>query len=150
MMCATEVAVLLTDQLKEVAPTDDKLAGRRIKAYAGFLPRTRSVTDKQKLNPAISVRPVKVVDSLNEGSTVELQIILTVYNASEDFDNSHEELYHYLECMRQALLTNPIIASKYILKYPVETGIPEEQPYPEWWGYMKLIYSVQTPVKKWI
>ena len=32
-----------------------------------------------------------------------------------------------------------------MLQLPVKTLIPEEQPWPEWWAYMELTYTLGRP-----
>ena len=88
------------------------------------------------------IRPVEVTDS-NEGSVIRLQLLMMTY--SSDQKMGHLDLYHLAEIVRQAVEQNPIIGEMYLLQMPVRTLIPEDQPWPEWWAYMELTYTLGRP-----
>ena len=64
---------------------------------------------------------------------------------SADMEKGHLDLYHMAEIVRQAVEQQTIIGEMYMLQLPVKTLIPEEQPWPEWWAYMELTYTLGRP-----
>lgn len=144
MRCARELADFLQGRFDGIDyhSTDERLGGKSMHVYAGFLPRAMSEKDKQEQDPCIVIRPVKVND-LDMESEVELQLLVCTYN--RDLSTGHLELYHALELCRQWLCQTPVVSSMFRLKKPMETGIPEEQGFPEWLGYMKVTYTIGTP-----
>lgn len=142
ILCAEHVAKLLQEAFEGYKSTDEKTQNNGITIRSGFLPKTVTAADKQKQNPAIVVRPIEIIDD-NEASDIKLQILATAYN--EDKDNGHLELYHILEKVRYTLLTNRLVASRNMIELPMKTTIPEEQPFPVWWGYMEVSYNIGQP-----
>ncbi len=144
MRCARELAEFLQGKFDSVGytSTDEKLGGKPMHVYAGFLPRAISEKDKQEQDPCVVIRPVKVND-LDMESEVELQLLVCTYN--RDLSTGHMELYHALELCRQWLCQTPVVNAMFRLKKPMETGIPEEQGFPEWLGYMKVTYTIGMP-----
>jgi hypothetical protein len=123
-------------------PIDEKIAGNKITVRDGFLPKATTNEEKKKQDPHIVIRPVEVTDT-QEGSTITLQILMMTYSA--DMEKGHLDLYHMAEIVRQAVEQQTIIGEMYMLQLPVKTLIPEEQPWPEWWAYMELTYTLGRP-----
>lgn len=123
-------------------PIDEKIAGNKITVRDGFLPKATTNEEKKKQDPHIVIRPVEVTDT-QEGSTITLQLLMMTYSA--DMEKGHLDLYHIAEIVRQAVEQQTIIGEMYMLQLPVKTLIPEEQPWPEWWAYMKLTYTLGRP-----
>ena len=144
MRCAKEVASYLQKKFNSIGyvATDERADGKPMHVYAGFLPRAMSDKDKAAQAPCVVIRPVKVTDEDQE-SSVELQLLVATYNRA--IEDGHLELYHALELCRQCLCQSPVISKMFMLKKPLETGIPEEQGFPEWIGYMKMSYTIGTP-----
>ena len=144
MVCATKLAEFLQEKFNGVdyRATDERLTGKQMHVYAGFLPRTISEKDKTQQDPCTVIRPVKINDSKDE-STVELQLLVCTYNRDKYY--GHMELYHALELIRQWLWQNPIVGGMFRLEGNTETGIPEEQGFPEWIGWMKVKYNIGKP-----
>lgn len=143
---ATEIADFLK---KRVLETDEKgltdWSGGSLNIYAGFLPYVNNTKDKAKLCPAIVIRPQRIMDGESETS-VSMVIAVTVYD--EDMLQGCMPLYHLLEYIRYQLLTESIICGKYYLKPgTVETTIPDEQPYPQWWGRIDFEMILPQPQK---
>lgn len=144
MRCAQAIAEYLQEKFDSIgylAP-DERTEGKPMHVYAGFLPRAMSDKEKMAQAPCIVIRPVKVVDTDAE-STADLQILAATYNRA--VQDGHLELYHVLELCRQWLCQSPVIGNMFMMKKPLETGIPEEQGFPEWIGYMKVTYTIGTP-----
>ena len=142
--CARALAQFLRERFEEskFRPSDEKTAQNGITIRDGFLPKRASAQEKAALDPCIVIRPVEVTDDAN-GSTIKLQLLALSY--SGDPDNGHLELYHILEFARREIETNPLLDCRFELQMPVHTLIPEEQPFPEWWAYMELSYSIGQP-----
>ena len=97
--------------------------------------------DKRKLCPAVVVHPYSVSDA--DSSTVGITVLVTTYN--EALTKGHVGLYHLLEVVRERLLSDNPVALKYEIKEnTVNTTIPDDQPYPQWVGYLE--FEVYIPV----
>ncbi|WP_026766126.1 hypothetical protein [Selenomonas ruminantium] len=142
--CAKALSEFLQEKFdsSDFTPTDEKTAGNGITIRDGFLPKKLTAQEKAKQDPCIVIRPVEITDT-HEDSQVKLQLLAVTYNS--DMENGHLELYHIMEYVRQVLEQNPIIAELFMLQMPVKTIIPEDQPWPEWWAYMELTYTVGLP-----
>lgn len=143
---AEEIADFLK---KKIAETDEKglkdWSDANLNVYAGFLPYVSSMKDKAKLCPAIVVRPQSVKDGEAE-TIVSMVIAATVYD--EDMFRGCMPLYHLLEYIRYQILTEPLVAGRYYLKPgALETTIPDEQPYPQWWGRIDFDVVLPQPQK---
>lgn len=141
--CARNVAEFLREQFQGYTAPDEKIAANGITIRDGFLPKQTTVEAKRRQSPYIVIRPVRIDDDDKEGSTADLQILVTTYNDNKE--DGHLALYHILEFIRQSLLTHRLIKKKNILQMPIKTMIPEEQPFPQWWGYMEVTYSIGQP-----
>ncbi len=139
--CANALAKFLEEAFKksDYAPTDEKISFNKITIRDGFLPKRTSAKDKQEQNPCIVIRPVKITDT-EKISTIELQLLALTYNS--DPEKGHLEIYHILEFVRQQIEINPKIANRFRLSLPLTIVIPEEQPFPEWWAYMQIVYTI--------
>lgn len=143
--CAEAVAEFLKKVFEKYAATDDKIKDAGMNIYAGFLPKTASSEEKRRRDPCITIRPVRIEDTLDY-SDVTLQVLVMTY--CDGKLDGHRELYHILQIIRQAVETEDIIDGTFQLNYDGHnqvTNIPEEQPYPEWWGYMELHYAIRRP-----
>jgi hypothetical protein len=142
--CARALADFLQKHFDAIGyrPIDEKIAGNKITIRDGFLPKATTNEEKKKQDPHIVIRPVEVMDT-QEGSTITLQLLMMTYSA--DMEKGHLDLYHMAEIVRQAVEQQTIIGEMYMLQLPVKTLIPEEQPWPEWWAYMELTYTLGRP-----
>lgn len=142
--CARALADFLQQHFDATGyrPIDEKIAGNKITVRDGFLPKATTNEEKKKQDPHIVIRPVEVTDT-QEGSTITLQLLMMTYSA--DMEKGHLDLYHMAEIVRQAVEQQTIIGEMYMLQLPVKTLIPEEQPWPEWWAYMELTYTLGRP-----
>lgn len=135
------LAKFLQQQFAEMdfMPTDEKTANNKITVRDGFLPRRNTAREKQTQDPCVLIRPIEIIDDEN-GSTVKMQILIVTYNS--DMNDGHLELYHILECIRRFIEQTPILERRFMLNMPLKTLIPEEQPWPEWWAYMEVTYTI--------
>ena len=124
------IAKYLMDELRKLNETSDVTA-KPIRVWSGFLPRVDKNEDKRKLCPAVVVHPYSVSDS--DSSTVGITVLVTTYD--EALTKGHVGLYHLLEVVRERLLSK---------ENTVNTTIPDDQPYPQWVGYLE--FEVYIPV----
>jgi hypothetical protein len=121
--------------------------GKPVSCYAGFLPYAMHPKEKKGLCPAVAVRYEKVIDGENE-TIVSVAVFVTDYD--EDIMHGADSMFHMLEYIRQRLLINNPILMKYQIKNgTMETTVPEEQPYPQWWGRIDFDVHLPQPEKEW-
>lgn len=134
------IAAYLMDELRKLNETSD-VTTSPIRVWSGFLPRVDKNEDKRKLCPAVVVRPYSVSDA--DSSTVGITVLVTAYD--EALTKGHVGLYHLLEVVRERLLSDNPVALRYEIKEnTVNTTIPDDQPYPQWVGYLE--FEVYIPI----
>lgn len=150
LQCANEIAAFLR---KEIAADEEGVQTiffdkppetEDIRVFVGFLPRVSTNEEKKNLCPAIVVRPETVSDT-DEGSSVKLMFSVTTYD--EDEESGYISLYNLLEWIRFKLLSNSPIDERWNLQDSLETVVPDEQPFPQWWGYLEGIFTLPQPRK---
>lgn len=154
--CATDICDFIQEELvndnQYIREYHDDGSGEKkaIHAYIGFLPYAHSNEEAQTLCPAIVVRPTDVTDKLDD-SIVRIRITVTTYD--EDTKEGFKALYHLLEWLRMKLLTKNEIKRRWKLAIEhsgIETTIPDEQPYPQWWGLLDCDYYISQPIARHI
>lgn len=107
----------------------------------GFLPKTVTAAEKAKQTYNVVVRPVEIIDSVDtkSPSSIELQILVQTYD--DDVTQGHLGLYHIMELIRQGIMRTRTIG-EYRSSGELKTEIPEEQPFPRWWGYMLIKFDL--------
>lgn len=134
------IAAYLMSELRKLNETSD-VTTRPIRVWSGFLPRVDKNEDKRKLCPAVVVHPYSVSDA--DSSTVGITVMVITYD--EALTEGHVGLYHLLEVVRERLLSDNPVALKYEIKEnTINTTIPDDQPYPQWVGYLE--FEVYIPV----
>lgn len=134
------IAEYLMNELRKLNENSD-VTEKPIRVWSGFLPRVDKNEDKRKLCPAVVVHPYSVSDADN--STVGITVLVTTYD--EALTEGHVGLYHLLEVVRERLLSDNPVALKYEIKEnTINTTIPDDQPYPQWVGYLE--FEVYIPV----
>lgn len=134
------IAKYLMNELRKLNENSD-VTERPIRVWSGFLPRVDKNEDKRKLCPAVVVHPYSVNDA--DSSTVGITVLVTTYD--EALTEGHVGLYHLLEVVRERLLSDNPVALKYEIKEnTINTTIPDDQPYPQWVGYLE--FEVYIPV----
>jgi hypothetical protein len=143
--CARTVADFLTEKLREYDEMEQE-TGKNYEAYAGFLPVRRKAADMKENCPFVAVRPVQVVDG-KEHSIARMAVFVTTYGEDPRFGS--ESLYHLLEFLRFCLLSGNPVRKKYQIRLegdsPMETYVPDEQPYPFWEGRMDFAVYLEQP-----
>ena len=134
------IAEYLMNELRKLNENSD-VTERPIRVWSGVLPRVDKNEDKRKLCPAVVVHPYSVSDA--DSSTVGITVLVTTYD--EALTEGHVGLYHLLEVVRERLLSDNPVALKYEIKEnTINTTIPDDQPYPQWVGYLE--FEVYIPV----
>lgn len=134
------IAKYLMNELRKLNENSD-VTERPIRVWSGFLPRVDKNEDKRKLCPAVVVHPYSVSDA--DSSTVGITVLVTT--CDEALTEGHVGLYHLLEVVRERLLSDNPVALKYEIKEnTINTTIPDDQPYPQWVGYLE--FEVYIPV----
>ena len=141
LMCCMEIADFLRSSLS---------LGEYGQVYAGFLPKinTSKPEEAKKRCPAIAVRATDIDDS-KENTLVHVVIYSTTYD--DDIKFGSESLYHLLEKIKFELLTNNPINDRYLIDIQdniFHTSIPDEQPFPIWWGTIEFDVYIPQPVNK--
>lgn len=150
LQCANEIADFLRKEIaqdQEGVQTifvDKPPETEEIRVFVGFLPRVSTNTEKKKLCPGIVVRPESVSDT-DDGSSVKLLFSVTTYD--EDKESGYISLYNLLEWIRFKLLSNSPIGERWDLRSSLETAVPDEQPFPQWWGYLEGSFVLPQPHK---
>ena len=120
--------------------TDEKVKDNPLTVSPGFLKKRTSANEMPY--PHIVPRFLKC-DDASDGSKVTVRIYFGTY--SEDVETGWRDLMNLLEMGRLALLRQRTIAKKYRLQLPLTTEATEDQPYPEWVGYITAEYSMPLP-----
>lgn len=140
--CAADVVEFLKSKLE---------IGESGQIYVGFLPRIDKAKDAWKRCPSIAVR-ASDVDDEKEGSTARILIYVLTYD--EDMIYGSQSLSHILEKIRYEILANNPISDEWWLELGnggMHSSIPDEQPFPYWWGVIEMIVAIPQPQNnKWI
>ena len=120
--------------------TDDKVKDNPLIVSPGFL--KKRTTASEMPYPHIVPRFLKCEDE-DGGSTVTVRIYFGTY--SEDVETGWRDLMNLMEMGRLALLKQRTIAKKYRLQLPIVSEATEDQPYPEWVGYITAVYTMPLP-----
>lgn len=140
--CIQDITHFLKENLKAYEGRNEETQ-KPVLCYAGFLPRARSAELKAKYCPAVVVGYRKIDDTRQE-STVSIVITVTAYD--EDMLQGCMTLYHLLEYVRQQLwMHNPICNRYQIRGGTMETFIPDEHPYPQWYGRIDFDVNIPQP-----
>ena len=114
-----------------------------INVYTGFLPYAATDAEKRKLCPAIVIRP-ELVEDRQDYSIAHLLINVTTYD--RDKQQGYLSLYSLLQWVRFKFLANTPIDNKWPLQDGSLTmGVPPDQPYPQWWGYIEAAINIPHP-----
>lgn len=113
---------------------------------AGYLPQKKA-TQKQDIPdfPYVIVRFLKDNDT-QELSQVRVKIIVGTY--SEDAQNGWRDTLNILTRVKQELLAQPVFGGSFLVNRPIETELPEEQPFPEWYGMLTLNVTVPQMIEE--
>lgn len=93
--------------------------------------------------PAVVLRPELIEDG-KEDTRVTIIAYVTVYD--EDMKYGSDRLYHLLEFMRFILLSENPVENKWQIADGMKTTIPDEQPYPQWFGMLEFDVFLPQPI----
>lgn len=103
----------------------------------GYLDPLQEEDKGQEDFPYIIVRYINDM-TLEEQSNLSLKLIFGAY--SEDIEGWVDVL-HLMELVKKAVLTKPVF-NFYTIDRPIKTSMPEEQPYPYFFGFMELTLTI--------
>jgi len=129
---------------KDYRLLDEKVKDNPLIIVPGWLKQKERANEIQY--PHIVPRFLGSEDGADGVSRANLRIYYGTY--CEDVNKGGLELFNLLEHNRQALLKTRTIANKHRLDLPVKVVIPEEQPYPEWVGYIDVQYIIGQPLEE--
>lgn len=147
------LATILQQALKDYSagkPPEEvpvlRMGQNPLKVYPGQIPVPEDASEGASFVYAM----VKKVDDKggNELSAATVTIGFSIYD--EDQEDGWRNLYNIAEHTRQELLKHRILDKKFMLQLPMETEFVEEQPYPNWIGYITAKYSIGQPVEEGI
>ncbi len=134
------LAAYLRSECSTYFLTDEKVKDNPLTVSPGFL--KKRTTASEMPYPHIVPRFLKCSDEA-DGSKVTVRIYFGTY--SEDVETGWRDLMNLMEMGRLALLKQRTIAKKYRLQLPLTTEATEDQPYPEWVGYITAEYLMHLP-----
>ena len=134
------LAAYLRSECSTYFLTDEKVKDNPLTVSPGFL--KKRTTASEMPYPHIVPRFLKC-DDASDGSKVTVRIYCGAY--SEDVETGWRDLMNLMEMGRLALLRQRTIAKKYRLQLPLTTEATEDQPYPEWVGYITAEYLLPLP-----
>lgn len=132
-----ELVNFLKDANKNFRLTEKGYEDKGLLVVPAYIKQRES--PQENFYPHIVVRPLKGADD-TEGSTADVRLIFGTH--STDVNEGWRELLSLMEHTRQALLKQRILAKKFALCLPTAWEFEEQQPFPEWVGYMELKYSI--------
>ena len=139
------LATYLRSECSTYFLTDEKVKDNSLTVSPGFL--KKRTTASEMPYPHIVPRFLKCSDEA-EGSKVTVRIYFGTY--SEDVETGWRDLMNLMEMGRLVLLRQRTIAKKYRLQLPLTTEATEDQPYPEWVGYVTAEYLMPLPEEETI
>ncbi|UPK45889.1 hypothetical protein [Paenibacillus pabuli] len=98
--------------------------------------------------PFIILRATEVNDEWEgsqEKAFVPVKLMFATRSTDED---GYRDILHLAQVMRQAFLESPMVGVAAEAQRPIKTIIHEEQPYPQWVGEMRTIWSIPSPTRK--
>ncbi len=120
---------------------------KSISVYAQHIPDAEFENDS--FYPLIIVSLESLADSEpNTGRDFSVATIGLTFGVFAEVPNGWRDLLNLMESVRQRVLTKRTIANKYRLILPTKFETIERQPYPFWYGYGTLTYTVAQPQEK--
>ena len=92
----------------------------------------------------LQMRKKELVEDRQDYSIAHLLINVTTYD--RDKQQGYLSLYSVLEWVRFKLLAHTPVDNRWLLQDGSLTmGIPPDQPYPQWWGYIEVAIHIPHP-----
>lgn len=124
-----------------------------VKGY--ILPKFKSeLYDESSEFPYIVVRLMKLSD-LDDQHIITVKILFGVYCIGSYKDDNfitdgsgYRDIWNLIEKTRQALFKARIIDNRYRLIDKIEAEFPDDQPYPQWEGWLIINFDIGRPEKE--
>ena len=149
-MIPVELIKSIQTEIQE-AVKDYKLAAegqedKKVTVYAQHIPDDCFTHDSYY---PLVVTAINKIEDAAEGSypalsTVTVGLTFGVYGEDE---RAWVDLLNVMERTRQRLVSSRALNNRFQLQFPVKWETIEAQPYPFWFGYGTLEYSVPRPVE---
>ncbi|MBQ4358965.1 MAG: hypothetical protein II767_01780 [Proteobacteria bacterium] len=133
------------DAVKDYKMAAENQDDKKVTVYAQHIPDDDFEDDT--FYPLVLVSVQSGEDNQNAANIAELSTVtvgLTFGVFGEDRD-AWMDLLNLMECVRQHLLKRRTINNKHRLVLPTKWETIEVQPYPFWFGYGTLKYTVAQP-----
>ncbi|MDT3416169.1 hypothetical protein QO009_002037 [Brevibacillus aydinogluensis] len=129
----------LVERLKSIVsnfelPSNVEGVKKAPQVLAGYLPEKRQNQDQPDL-PYVIARFLGDNET-DEQATATVKIIVGTY--SKDQKDGWRDTLNVLTRIKQELLARPVFGGSFLVARPIKTELPEEHPYPEWWGTITL------------
>lgn len=112
---------------------------------AGYLPPKKSDSSSDPDFPFVIVRLIEGTDTQDDAKVV-IKIIAGTF--SEDAQSGWRDPVNILQRIRTELLKRRVVGGKFRLEFPLKIEMPEEQPFPEWVGFMTTTWTIAQPVEE--
>ncbi len=135
----------IEDAIKDYKMAAENQADKKVTVYAQHIPDDDFLEDTYY--PLIIISLQKVRDSEDGADTAEASTATVGFTFGvHGFDpDAWRDLLNLMEHVRQRLLTHRTIAESYRLVLPIEWETIEAQPYPFWFGYGTVTYTIAQP-----
>ncbi len=149
-MIPVELIKSIQAEIQE-AVKDYKLAAegqedKKVTVYAQHIPDERFESDTYY--PLVVAAINKIEDGGEDSqqvlSTVTVGLTFGVYGEDE---TAWVDLLNMMERTRQRLVNNRLLNNRFRLQFPVKWETIEAQPYPFWFGYGTIEYSMPRPIE---
>ncbi len=149
-MIPVELIKSIQTEIQE-AVKDYKLAAegqedKKITVYAQHIPDDCFMNDSYY--PLVVAAINKIEDAADDSypalSTVTVGLTFGVYGEDR---YAWVDLLNVMERTRQRLVNSRLLDNRFRLQFPVKWETIEAQPYPFWYGYGTLEYSMPRPVE---
>jgi hypothetical protein len=106
------------------------------RVVAGYLPEKKPTQKQDPPDiPYVIVRFLEANET-NQNATATVKVIVGTY--SKDTQDGWRDTLNVLTRIKQELLARPVFGGSFLVDRPIKTELPEEHPYPEWWGSLTL------------
>lgn len=131
------------DAVKDYKMAAENQDDKKVTVYAQHIPDENFLEDTYY--PLIIVSLQKVKDSLEDAPEASIATVGFTFGVHGFEPEAWRDLLNLMEHVRQRLLTHRTIADAYRLVLPIEWETIEAQPYPFWFGYGTVTYTIAQP-----
>lgn len=149
------IFTLLIDELRDFIEkvvknywleTNKKDIEKPPQVVAGYLSSKKPTNDEKKDIPDYPYVICRLLggEDTRQNGAVTIKIIIGTY--SEDEQNGWRDVANIIQKIWIELFKKQIVANQFKVEYPMSFEMPEEQPFPEWVGWMNTTWIVAHPV----